>query len=250
MTTRRGRYTTGGYLRPMRSWALPLRDDLATSPPLDLDLAFDGLTRDEGVMIRGIASPITPRVRRRGWTVVEALRAGRTAGDSSLQRSLGRSVRDALREVLAFGLTGQSYSPSPRGLTRERLAEAGAAESKLKEHLVVLEVHIIVRAPNRRRARERLALVTAVFDRCAGPFNWLTLRRPWRQRAYARAIEVGRSWRGAAFVASATEAAALTGRPLDDLVGLARRRLWTRLSARRGRVTHNDALFLGQSLDG
>ncbi len=250
MTPAREFLATGGYLHPVRSWVLPLRDDPATEPPLELDLVFDGLARDERVMIRSLATPISPRIRRRGWAAVEALRAGRSAGANSLPRNLRGSVGDALREFVSFGLTGQSYIPSSRGVTRERLAEAGAAETKVRGHLVVLQVHVLVRAPDRRRARQRLTRAAAVFDRCAGPFNWLKLRRPWRRRMYIRTIEAARAWRGASFIASAAEAAALTGRPLGDLTGLAGPRVWTRRRARRGRVSHDPALFLGQAPDG
>ena len=157
MTPAREFLTTGGYLHPVRSWVLPLRDDPATEPPLELDLVFDGLARDERVMIRSLATPISPRIRRRGWAAVEALRAGRSSGrQQPAAESSGGSVGDALREFVTFGLTGQSYIPSSRGVTRERLAEAGAAETKVRGHLVVLQVHVLVRAPDRRCARQRL----------------------------------------------------------------------------------------------
>ncbi|MDE2903046.1 MAG: hypothetical protein OXP73_08445 [Chloroflexota bacterium] len=241
--------TVGGFLRPARSWVLPLRDDLATEPLLELDLVFERLARHEHVMIRSITRPISPRVRRQGWAVVESLRRGQVSGGHGPLRALGRGVGECLREMLTFGLTGQSYRPGARDVTRERLAEAGAAEAKVRGHLVVLEIHLLVRAADRRRARDRLRLAASVFDRCAGPFNWLKLQRPWRRRAYAHAVTAGRSWRGASFIASAEEAAALTGRPHSDLAGLHGRRVWTRRSARRGRVTHDAALFLGQTPD-
>ncbi len=246
----RDAFTTGGYLRPARAWALPLRDDPATGPPLDLDSVFAGLAHDEKVLIRSIARPISPRVRSNGWAVVEALRAGRATGGRGLAESLGRSLGEALRDMLAFALAGQSHHPRSHRVSRERLAEAGAAEAKVRGQLVVLEVHLLVRARNRRRACRRLRQSAAVFNRGAGPFNRLVLRRPIRRGSFVRTVRAARLWTGAGFVASAAEAAALTGRPLSEFAGIAEQRIWTRHSARRGRVTRDVALFLGQAPDG
>lgn len=242
--------TVGGYLRPTRPWVLPLRDHMAGEPPLDLDEVFHGLAPRERVTIRSIVRPIDPRARQRGWGAVEALRAGRATGGRGLSRSLGRNLVEGLREVLAFVFAGQSYQATSTHVSRERLAEAGAAEAKLRGPLVALEVHVLVRASDRRRARARLRAVAAVFARCAGPFNWLEVRRPWRRRTYIRTVEAARGWRGAGFIASAAEAAALTGRPVGDLTELTGRRTWTRRRARRGRVSHDAPLFLGHAPDG
>lgn len=242
--------TIGGYLRPTRLWVLPLREAAAGEISLDLDEVFHDLAPRERVAIRSIASPIDPWARQRGWGAVEALRAGHGSGGRSLPRRLGRNLGEGLRDVLSFALAGQSYQPRSPRVTRERLAEAGAAEAKLRGSLVVLEVHVLVRASDRRRARARLRVVAAVFDRWAGPFNWLEVRRPWRRRTYIRSVEAARGWRGAGFIASAAEAAALTGRPVGDLTGLTERRIWTRHKARRGRVSHDAPLFLGHEPDG
>lgn len=250
MTPGRDSFTAGGYLRPARSWALPLWDDPVTGPPPDLDSVFAGLARDEKVLIRSIAGPISPKVRRTGWAIVEALRAGRDTGERGLSRSLGRSVVAGLREMLAFALAGQSFRARAPHVTRERLAEASAAEAKVRGQLVVLEIHLLVLARNRRRARQRLRQSAAVFAHGAGPFNRLELRRPMRRGSYIQTIRACRPWRGAGFVASTAEAAALTGRPLSDLTGLAERCIWTRRNARRGRITRDSALFLGQAPDG
>lgn len=249
MTPGHESFATGGYLRPARSWALPLWNDPASAPP-DLDLVFAGLARDETVLIRSIARPTSPNVRDGGWAIVHALRAGRAPGGCDLLPSLGRSLGEGLREVLAFALAGQSYRPRSPEVTRERLAEAGAAEAKVRGPLVVLEVHLLVRARDRRRARTRLNKSAAVFNHGAGPFNRLKLRRPMRRASYLRAIRAARPWPGAGFVASASEAAVLTGRPLGEFTSLVEQRTWTRRSARRGRVTHDPALFLGQAPDG
>ncbi len=246
MTPGRDSFTTGGYLRPARSWALPLWDDPVTGPPPDLDSVFAGLARDEQVLIRSIAKPIGPKVRRTGWAIVEALRTGRDTGGSGLLRSLVAG----LREMLAFALAGQSYRSRAPHVSRERLAEASAAEAKVRGQLLVLEIHLLVRARNRRRARQRLRQSAAVFTQGAGPFNRLKLRRPMRRGSYIQTIRACRPWRGAGFVASAAEAAALTGRSLSDLTGLAERCIWTRRNARRGRITRDEALFLGQAPDG
>ncbi len=250
VTHGRESFTTGGYLRPARSWALPLWDDPASAPPPDLDLVFAGLAGDETVLIRSIARPTSPNVRVSGWAIAHALRAGREPGGRGLLPSLGRSIGEGLRELLAFALAGQSYRPTSHAATRERLAEAGAAEAKVRGILVMLEVHVLVQTRGRRRSRTRLRQSAAVFNHGAGPFNRLELRCPMRRASYLRTIRAGRPWPGAGFVASASEAAVLTGRPLGEFTGLAEQRTWTCRSARRGRVTHDTGLFLGQAPDG
>ena len=249
VTPGRDSFVTGGYLRPARSWVLPLWDERATGPPPDLDAVFAGLAHDEKVLIRSTARPLRQTVRNNGWAMVEALRAGREPGGRGLSRSLGRWIGDGLRELLAFAVAAQSYRPRSHQVTRQRLAEAGAAEAKVRGPLVALELHLLVRARNRRRARKRLRQAAAAFSHGAGPFNRLVLRRPQRRGSYVRTIRTARPWRGAEFVASAAEAAALSGRPLGEFTGLAEQRTWTRRTARRGRVTHDAALFLGQALD-
>ncbi len=244
------RYALGAYLRPARPWVLPLGQDLADSPPLELDLAFDDLAPDEQVEIRSIAVPVSVRTRRRAWGSVEALRAGRQPMDGGLTRDLVHGVTEALREMLAFGLTGQAHASRPRGVTRESTAAAGVAEAKARSRLVDLQLQILVRAPDKRRARDRLAVAVAAFDPLAGPFNWLVMRRPWRRRAFARVFDREQPWPGATFTASAEEAALLTGRPRREFDGLRTRRVWTRRRARAGRVPHDADLFLGQAPDG
>ena len=248
MTTGEAPVVVGAYLRPKRSWALPLWDDLEASPLLDL--AFHGLGPDELVVIRTIASPIGERTRRWGWAAVNSLRAGRWPGQGRVLRDLGRGAGEALREMLSFALSGQSYTPEARGATREQLAAAGVTEAKVRGHLIDLEVHILVRAPDKRSARARLKVARGVFEDCAGPFNRLVARRPLRRRAYVRAVEARQSWPGARFTASVEEAVALTGRPRGDLVGLRGRRVWTRQTPRRGRVPIDTDMFVGQPPDG
>ena len=241
-------YVLGAYLRPKRSWVLPLWDDLEGAPPLDL--AFHGLGPDELVVIRTIASPIQDGTHQWGWAAVQSLRAGRWPGQGQVLRDLGRGAGGALREMLSFLLSGQSHTPTERGATREQLAGAGVAEAKVRDRLIDLEVHILVGAPDKRRARARLKLVRAVFEDCAGPFNRLVARRPWRRRAHIRAVAEQQAWPGARFTASVEEAVALTGRPRGDLVGFRGRRVWTRKGPRRGLVPIDRDLFVGQPPDG
>ena len=154
-------YVLGAYLRPQRSWVLPLWDDLEGAPPLDL--AFHGLGPNELVVIRTIASPIKDGTHQWGWAAVQSLRAGRWPGQGEVLRDLGRGAGGALREMLSFLLSGQSHTPTERGATREQLAGAGAAEAKVRGHLIDLEVHIFAGALDKRRARARLKLIRAVF---------------------------------------------------------------------------------------
>ena len=248
MTTEHSSFVLGAYLRPKGSWVLPLWDDPEASPLLDL--AFHGRGPDESVLIRTIASPIGERTRKWGWAAVDSLRAGRWPGQGRVLRDLGRGVGEALREMLSFALSGQNYEPQTRGATREQLAAAAATEAKVRGHLIDLEVHLLVRAPDKRSARTRLKAVQGVFEDCVGPFNQLVARRPWRRRAYVRAVAERQSWPGARFTVSVEEAVALTGRPRGDLVGLRGRRVWTRQSPRRGRVPIDTDLFVGQPPDG
>lgn len=248
MTTSEDRYVVGAYLRPKRSWVLPLWHDLEGAPPLDL--AFHGLGPDELVVIRTVASPIKDGTHKWGWAAVQALRAGRWPGQDQVLRDLSRFAGGALREMLAFLLSGDSHTPTERGATREQLAGAGAAEAKVRDRLIDLEVHIVVGAPDRRRAHARLKLVRAVFEDCAGPFNRLVARRPWRRRAHLRAVAEQQAWPGARFTASVEEAVALTGRPRGDLVGFRGRRVWTRDGPRRGQVPVDTDLFVGQTPHG
>ncbi len=152
--------------------------------------------------------------------------------------------------MLSFALSGEKYEPQARGATREQLAAAGVTEAKVRGHLVDLEVHLLVRGPDKRSARDRLKVVRAVFEDCAGPFNRLVARRPLRRRAHVRTVAARQSWPGARFTASVEEAVALTGRPRGDLVGLRGRRVWTRQTPRRGRVPIDTDLFVGQPPDG
>ncbi|MCY4115239.1 MAG: hypothetical protein OXG33_15090 [Chloroflexi bacterium] len=248
MRTPEARYLLGAYLRPKRSWVLPLWDDPEAGPPVDL--AFDGLEPDELVMIRTIASRTGDRTIKWGWTAIQSLRAGRWPGQGGILQDLGRGLGGALREMLAFLLSGASHTPTERGATREQLAGAGVAEAKVRDRLIDLEVHVIVGARDRRSARARLKLVRAVFEDCAGPFNRLVARRPWRRRAHVRAVAEQQAWPGARFTASVEEAVALTGRPRGDLVGFRGRRVWTRNSPRRGQVPVDTDLFVGQTPHG
>ena len=248
MTTEHRSFALGAYFRPKESWVLPLWDDLEASPLLDL--AFHGRGPDESVLIRTIASPIGERTRKWGWAAVDSLRAGRWPGQGRVPRDLGRGIGEALREMLSFALSGQNNEPQTRGATREQLAAATAAEAKVRGHLIDLEVQLLVRGPDKRSARARLKAVRRVFEDCAGPFNRLVARRPWRRRAYVRTVAEQRSWPGARFTASVEEAVVLTGRPRGDLVGLHKRRVWTRNSPRRGQVPVDTDLFVGQPPDG
>ena len=151
MTTEHRSFVLGAYLRPKRSWVLPLWDDPEASPLLDL--AFHGLGPDELVLIRTIASPIGERTRKWGWSAVDSLRAGRWPGQGRVLRDLGRGIGEALREMLSFALSGQNYEPQTRGATREQLAAATAAEAKVRGHLIDLEVQILVRGPDKRSGR-------------------------------------------------------------------------------------------------
>ena len=236
------RYAVGAYLRLARPWVLPLDHELADSPPLELDLAFDDLAPDAQVEIRSIAVP--------DQRPHAPARAGRQPMDGGLTRDLVHGVTEALREMLAFGLTGQAHTPRARGATRESTAAAGVAEAKARSRLIDLQLQILVRARDKRRARARLAVAVAAFDPLAGPFNWLVMRRPWRRRAFARVFDREQPWPGATFTASTEEAALLTGRPRREFDGLRTRRVWTRRRARAGRVPHDADLFLGQAPDG
>ena len=124
------------------------------------------------------------------------------------------------------------------------------AEAKVRGPLIDLEVHILVWGPDKRSARDRFEVVRDLFEDCAGPFNRLVARRPWRRRAYLRAVAEQQAWPGARFTASVDEAVALTGRPRGDLVGFHGRRVWTRNSPRRGQVPVDADLFVGQTPHG
>ena len=249
MTSDKGPYPLGAYLRPALHWVLPLRDDLADSPALGLDRVFDGLAPDEQVAIRSIAEPASSRRRRQAWTAVEELSAGRQPHDRGLPRDMVRGVGEALREMLAFGMTGQAYEPRARGVTRQQAAAASAADAKARSRLIDLQLQILVRARDKARARARLAAALAAFELCAGPFNWLVMRKPWRRRMFAREFEREQPWPSATFSVSAEEAIALTGRPRRDFDGLNTRRVWTRVRARTGWVPRDEDLFLGQTPD-
>ena len=244
MTTPGAGYLQSAYLRPKRSWVLPLWDDPEAGPPVDL--AFHGLQPDELVMIRTIASRTSDRTIRWGWTAIQSLRAGRWPGQGGILQDLGRGLGGALREMLAFLVSGDTHTPSERGATREQLAGSGVAEAKVRGPLIDLEVHILVWGPDKRSVRDRFEVVRDLFEDCAGPFNRLVVRRPWRRQAHIRTVAAQQSWPGARFTASLEEALALSGRSRRDLVGFHGRRVWTRQSPRRGLVPIDRDLFVGQ----
>ena len=165
---------------------------------------------------------------------------------AGLGRSLLRATGGALREMLAFGLTGQTYTPTPRGPTRELQLQAQAAEAKAHSPLLTMQIHVWVQAPTPAQAEARFEGLLACFESTRGVFNRLIPHRPRRKRRFDRCFADQQWWPGASFVVSLAEAHALTGRSLVELETFVGTQVWTRWGGRYGDVPHDRGLRLGR----
>ena len=89
-----------------------------TSPrtrPLLLDHGFAHQTADERVAVRFLVARAGDRHVREALHRTEQLRAGQRLSSGGLGRTLLREVGGALREMLAFAMTGQTDNSTPSG---------------------------------------------------------------------------------------------------------------------------------------
>ena len=236
--------TIRAYLAPARHWALPLRHDFIQDPQALLDRGLCGQSDDELVAVRFILEPARRRAVREALAVAQGLTAGQPPSERRLGRMILRQTHDALREMLTFGLTGQSYEPRPHGATRELLMQARMAEAKAQSPLLEMQIQIRLQAWTKDCVRSRYGRLLACFEQYRSAFNHLRPRRPWRRREFDRRFADERSWPGASFVVSAAEAHALTGRPLHELDMPSGRQVRTRRSERYGAAPHDGGLRL------
>ena len=116
--------TIRAYLAPKRHWAPPLRHDFAQDPSALLDRGFAHQTADERVAVRFLVARAGNRQVREALHWAAQLHAGQRLSGGGLGRTLLREIGGALREMLAFAMTGQTYTPTPRGPTRELQLQA------------------------------------------------------------------------------------------------------------------------------
>ncbi len=239
--------TIRAYLAPERHWALPLRTDFVQDPAALLDRGFAHQTADERVAVRFLVARAGDRQVREALHRAEQLRAGQRLSGGGLGRTLLREIGGALREMLAFGLTGQTYTPTPRGPTRELQLQAQAAEAKAHSPLLTMQIQLWVQALSRAEAEDRFDLLLACFEPTRGAFNRLVPHRPWRKRRFDRCFADQGWWPGASFVVSLAEAHALTGRSLVELETFVGTQVWTRWGGRYGDVPYDRGLRLGRT---
>ena len=242
-------HTIRAYLAPKQHWALPLRHDFAQDPVVLLDRGLAHQTAGERVAVRFLVARAGERRAREAQRCAAQLRAGQRLSGGGLGRTVLREIGSALREMLAFLMTGQDYHPTRREPTHEMQAQARAAESKAHSPLLTMQLQLWLHAPSRTEAEDRFDLLLACFEPTRGAFNWLVPRRPWRKDRFDRCFLDQGWWPGASFVVSLAEAHALTGRPLVELETLIGTQVWTRWGGRYGDVPHGRDLRLGQSGD-
>ena len=242
-------HTIRAYLAPKQHWALPLRDDFTQDPVVLLDRGLAHQTAGERVAVRFLVARAGERRAREAQRCVAQLRAGQRLSGGGLGRTVLREIGSALREMLAFLMTGQDYHPTRREPTHEMQAQARAAETKAHSPLLTMQLQVWVHAPTRGEAEDRFDLLLACFEPTRSAFNWLAPRRPWRKDRFDRCFLDQGWWPGASFVVSLAEAHALTGRPLVELETLIGTQVWTRWGGRYGDVPHGRDLRLGQSGD-
>ncbi|MCY3748924.1 MAG: type IV secretion system DNA-binding domain-containing protein [Chloroflexi bacterium] len=238
--------TIRAYLAPEHHWALPLRTDLLQDPAALLDRGFADQAADERVVVRFLVARADARRQREALVRAAQLRAGRRLSDGGLGRTVLRETGGALREMLAFGLTGQTYTPTPPGSSHELQAQAQAVERKAHRPLLSMQIQIRVQAGTKAAAEQRLTRLLACIEPTAGVFNRLVLHRPWRKQRFDRGWATADWWPGASFVVSHEEAHALTGRPLLEFETLVGIKVWTRQAGRYGDVPQDRGLRLGR----
>ena len=238
--------TIRAYLAPKRHWALPLRHDFAQDPAVLLDPGFADQTADERVAVRFLVARAGNRQIREALHRAAQLHAGQRLSGGGLGRTVLREIGGALREMLAFAMTGQTYNPTPRGPTHEMQLQARAAETKAHSPLLTMQVQLWVHAPTRAEAEDRFDLLLACFEPTRGVFNHLVPHRPWRKQRFDRCFADQGWWPGASFVVSLAEAHALTGRSLVELETLVGTQVWTRWGGRYGDVPYDRGLRLGR----
>ena len=217
--------TIRAYLAPKRHWALPLRHDFTQDPVVLLDRGFAHQMAGERVAVRFLVARAGERRAREALRCAAQLRAGQWLAGGGLGRTVLREIGSALREMLAFLMTGQTYTSTPREPTHEMQAQVRAAETKAHSPLL------------------------ACFEPTRGVFNHLVSHRPWRKRRFDRCSVDQVWWPGASFVMSLAEAHALTGRSLVELETFVGTQVWTRWGGRYGDVPHDRGLRLGRTGD-
>ena len=238
--------TIRAYLAPERHWALPLRTEFVQDPAALLDHGFANQTGDEHVAVRFLVARAGVRQQREAVVRAEQLRAGQRLSAGGVGRTVVRATGETLREMLAFGLTGQTYTPTPHGPSRELQVQAQAAERKAHSPLLTMQIQVRVQAPTKPQAEARFARLLAGFAPTASVFNRLVPHRLWRKQRFDRGFAAHGWWPGASFVVSLAEAHALTGRPLLELETMVGPQVWTRQGGRYGDVPHNRGLRLGR----
>ncbi|MCY3958707.1 MAG: type IV secretion system DNA-binding domain-containing protein [Chloroflexi bacterium] len=238
-------HTIRAYLAPKQHWALPLRTDFVQDPAALLDRGFADRAADEHIAVRFLVARAQDRQQREAVFRVEQLRAGQRLSGGGIGRTALREVGSGLREMLAFGLTGQTYTPTPHGPTRESQVQAQAAERKAHGPLLTMQIHVRIQAPTQERAEARFARLLGCFEPTAGVFNRLKPHRPRRRRRFDRTWAAQAWWPGASFVVSHDEVHALTGRPALELETFTGPQVWTRTDGHYGDVPHDRGLWLG-----
>jgi hypothetical protein len=166
---------------------LPFETDHRSDPSRMILAALAGQRVNEGAILQLLLRPAPSKARKRALAQARKLRRG---GPRSLWPAPMRFGAELVEDVLDIFVPGSGSSrsapanpalpPDPWGVQRAKLLE-----EKATQPLLVASLRLVAFAPDRRRARERLAVLVASFAPFHGharlrrryePFFWPRLR--------------------------------------------------------------------------
>jgi hypothetical protein len=166
---------------------LPLETDHRSDPSPMILAALAGQSANEGAIVQLLVRPAPSKARKRALALARKLRHG---GQRSLWPTPLRFGAELVEDVLDIFVPGSGSSrsapgnpasaPDPWGIQRAKLLE-----EKVAQPLLAASLRLVAFAPDRRRARERLAVLVASLAPFHGhaqlrrryePFFWPRLR--------------------------------------------------------------------------
>lgn len=186
LVTTRGSHSSACSLVAADSPCLPFEADHKSDPSRMVLAALAGQSANEGAIVQLLVRPAPSNARKRALAQARKLRRG---GQRSLWPTPLRFAAELIEDVLDIfapgsGSSGAPANPAsaqdPWGVERAKLLEEKAAQP-----LLAASLRLVAFAPDRRRARERLAFLAASFAPFHGharlrrrpePFFWPRLR--------------------------------------------------------------------------